>query len=120
MAGVTDRPFRMLADVRRGTRGVGDDHVRRAAVDDDENTVRMDHAGEPEPRVVQLAGDDPVALAEAARRNVDLGAQIIDINMGCPAKKVCNGCAARRCSPTNRWSRKSSRRWSPRSTFPSL
>jgi tRNA-dihydrouridine synthase B len=51
---------------------------------------RMDHAGEPEPRVVQLAGADPQALAEAARRNVDLGAQIIDINMGCPAKKVCN------------------------------
>ena len=50
----------------------------------------MDHAGEPEPRVVQLAGADPEALAEAARRNVDLGAQIIDINMGCPAKKVCN------------------------------
>jgi tRNA-dihydrouridine synthase B len=50
----------------------------------------MDHAGEPEPRVVQLAGADPLALAEAARRNVDLGAQIIDINMGCPAKKVCN------------------------------
>ena len=50
----------------------------------------MDHAGEPEPRVVQLAGADPEALAEAARRNIDLGAQIIDINMGCPAKKVCN------------------------------
>jgi tRNA-dihydrouridine synthase B len=51
---------------------------------------RMDHEGEPEPRVVQLAGADPAALAEAARRNIDLGAQIIDINMGCPAKKVCN------------------------------
>ena len=50
----------------------------------------MDHEGEPEPRVVQLAGADPAALAEAARRNIDLGAQIIDINMGCPAKKVCN------------------------------
>jgi tRNA-dihydrouridine synthase B len=51
---------------------------------------RMNHDGEPEPRVVQLAGAEPEALAEAARRNVDLGAQIIDINMGCPAKKVCN------------------------------
>ena len=50
----------------------------------------MDHDGEPEPRVVQLVGSDPAELAAAARVNVDLGAQIIDINMGCPAKKVCN------------------------------
>ena len=49
----------------------------------------MNHEGEPEPRVVQLAGADPQALAEAARLNVALGAQIIDLNMGCPAKKVC-------------------------------
>ena len=49
---------------------------------------RMNHEGEPEPRVVQLAGNDPRQLAEAARINADLGAQIIDINMGCPAKKV--------------------------------
>jgi tRNA-dihydrouridine synthase B len=49
----------------------------------------MSHEGEPEPRVVQLAGSDSQALAEAARINVDLGAQIIDLNMGCPAKKVC-------------------------------
>jgi tRNA-dihydrouridine synthase B len=51
--------------------------------------LRMSHEGEPEPRVVQLAGSDSQALAEAARINVDLGAQIIDLNMGCPAKKVC-------------------------------
>ena len=51
---------------------------------------RMDHSGEPSPRVVQIAGFDPAMMAEAARRNVDAGAQIIDINMGCPAKKVCN------------------------------
>src|SRR5213080_3683849 len=50
---------------------------------------RMDHGGEPEPRVVQLAGADPATLAAAARANVALGAQIIDLNMGCPAKKVC-------------------------------
>jgi tRNA-dihydrouridine synthase B len=50
----------------------------------------MDHEGEPEPRVVQIAGGDPEMLAEAARLNADRGAQIIDINMGCPAKKVCN------------------------------
>jgi tRNA-dihydrouridine synthase B len=49
----------------------------------------MSHEGEPEPRVVQLAGSESQALAEAARMNVDLGAQIIDLNMGCPAKKVC-------------------------------
>ncbi len=56
------------------------------------NTVksrqRMNHEGEPEPRVVQLAGNNPQQLADAARANVDLGAQIIDINLGCPAKKV--------------------------------
>ena len=51
---------------------------------------RLDHTDEPEPRVVQIAGGDPDMMAEAARRNVDAGAQIIDINMGCPAKKVCN------------------------------
>jgi tRNA-dihydrouridine synthase B len=50
----------------------------------------MDHSGEPSPRVVQIAGFDPDMMADAARRNVDAGAQIIDINMGCPAKKVCN------------------------------
>jgi len=54
---------------------------------------RMDHTGEPSPRVVQIAGFDPAMMAEAARRNVDAGAQIIDINMGCPAKKVCNRAA---------------------------
>ncbi|MFP3608058.1 tRNA-dihydrouridine synthase, partial [Paraburkholderia sp. SIMBA_053] len=51
---------------------------------------RMDHAGEPDPISVQIAGTEPAQLAEAARYNVDHGAQIIDINMGCPAKKVCN------------------------------
>jgi hypothetical protein len=50
----------------------------------------MDHSGEPSPRVVQIAGFDPLMMADAARRNVDAGAEIIDINMGCPAKKVCN------------------------------
>src|SRR6202047_1233024 len=51
---------------------------------------RMDHRGEPSPRVVQIAGFDPKMMADAARRNVDAGAEIIDINLGCPAKKVCN------------------------------
>src|SRR5262249_58145000 len=51
---------------------------------------RSDHAGEVEPIVVQIAGADPRMMADAARYNVDRGAQVIDINMGCPAKKVCN------------------------------
>jgi tRNA-dihydrouridine synthase B len=91
MAGVTDRPFRQLcrrfgatlapaemlsADQRLWTSG--------------KSQRRMDHEGEPEPRVVQLVGSDPAQLAAAARINIDLGAQIIDINMGCPAKKVFN------------------------------
>lgn len=91
MAGVTDRPFRILC------RTLGAGLAASEMITSDtrlwhtrKSQRRMDHAGEPEPRVVQLAGADPAALAEAARRNVDLGAQIIDINMGCPAKKVCN------------------------------
>ena len=58
--------------------------------DTKKSRLRMDHTGEPSPRVVQIAGFDPQMMAEAALRNVDAGAQIIDINMGCPAKKVCN------------------------------
>ncbi len=91
MAGVTDRPFRILA------RRLGAALAASEMITSDtrlwnsrKSRQRMDHEGEPEPRVVQLAGADPAALAEAARRNIDLGAQIIDINMGCPAKKVCN------------------------------
>jgi tRNA-dihydrouridine synthase B len=91
MAGVTDRPFRVLA------RSFGAGLAASEMITSDvrlwttkKTRARMNHEGEPEPRVVQLAGSDPDALAEAARRNIDLGAQIIDINMGCPAKKVCN------------------------------
>ncbi len=89
MAGVTDRPFRILC--RRFGAGLAASEMITA----DQrlwHTVksrqRMNHEGEPEPRVVQLAGNDPQQLAAAARANVDLGAQIIDINLGCPAKKV--------------------------------
>ena len=57
------------------------------------SSLRMIHSGDAEPRSVQIAGGDPQMLAEAARRNVEMGAQIIDINMGCPAKKVCNKAA---------------------------
>ena len=91
MAGVTDRPFRQIA--RRFGAGLAASEMITSDVrlwTTKKTRARMNHEGEPEPRVVQLAGADPEALAEAARRNVDLGAQIIDINMGCPAKKVCN------------------------------
>src|ERR1700689_3406599 len=91
MAGVTDRPFRILC--RRFGAGLAASEMLSADVrlwDTPKSRRRMDHAGEPSPRVVQIAGFDPSMMAEAARRNVDAGAQIIDINMGCPAKKVCN------------------------------
>jgi len=90
MAGVTDRPFRILC--RRLGAGLAASEMLTADTrlwHTDKSRRRMDHRGEPEPRVVQLAGADPHALAEAARINVALGAQIIDLNMGCPAKKVC-------------------------------
>ena len=91
MAGVTDRPFRMLC--RRFGAGLAPSEMLSADIrlwDTVKSRRRMDHAGEPSPRVVQIAGFDPSMMAEAARRNVDAGAEIIDINMGCPAKKVCN------------------------------
>lgn len=91
MAGVTDRPFRILC--RRFGAGLAASEMLSADVrlwDTPKSRRRMDHTGEPSPRVVQIAGFDPQMMADAARRNVDAGAQIIDINMGCPAKKVCN------------------------------
>ena len=91
MAGVTDRPFRILC--RRFGAGLAASEMLSADVrlwDTPKSRRRMDHSGEPSPRVVQIAGFDPSMMADAARRNVDAGAQIIDINMGCPAKKVCN------------------------------
>jgi tRNA-dihydrouridine synthase B len=89
MAGVTDRPFRILC--KRFGAGLAASEMLTADQrlwNTTKSRQRMNHEGEPEPRVVQLAGNDPVQLADAARVNVDLGAQIIDINMGCPAKKV--------------------------------
>ena len=94
MAGVTDKPFRMLC--KRLGAGLC---VSEMTTSDPRfwNTPkslrRMDHAGEPDPVSVQIAGTEPRQLAEAARHNVDHGAQIVDINMGCPAKKVCNAWA---------------------------
>ncbi|MGM0768766.1 MAG: tRNA dihydrouridine synthase DusB [Pseudomonadota bacterium] len=94
MAGVTDRPFRLLcrdmgAGLAVSEMVIADSklwHTRKSR-------FRMNHAGEPEPRSVQIAGGDPEMLANAARLNAEYGAQIIDINMGCPAKKVCNKAA---------------------------
>jgi len=94
MAGVTDRPFRQLCR-RFGAALVVSEmvtadqrlwHTRKSS-------LRRDHAGEPAPISVQIAGTDPRQMADTARRDVDHGAQIIDINMGCPAKKVCNRAA---------------------------
>jgi tRNA-dihydrouridine synthase B len=91
MAGVTDRPFRMLC--RRFGAGLAASEMLSSDArlwDTPKSRHRRDHRGEPGPRAVQIAGFDPQMMADAARRNVDAGAEIIDINMGCPAKKVCN------------------------------
>ena len=94
MAGVTDKPFRLLC--KRLGAGYAVSEMTTADPrlwSTKKSRHRMDHAGEPAPIGVQIAGADPQALAEAARHNVALGAQIVDINMGCPAKKVCNAWA---------------------------
>lgn len=91
MAGVTDRPFRQLCKELGAGMAVSEMVTANALLWGSEKTRRrIDHAGEVEPRVVQIAGAIPEQMAEAARFNVEQGAQIIDINMGCPAKKVCN------------------------------
>ena len=91
MAGVTDKPFRMLCKRLGAGLCVSEMTTSDPRLWKTEKSLhRMDHAGEPAPVSVQIAGTDPLVLAEAARYNVDHGAQIIDINMGCPAKKVCN------------------------------
>jgi len=91
MAGITDRPFRRLARRYGAALAVSEMVSSRPELRSSRKTLlRMDHAGEPGPVSVQVAGSDPQMLADAARYNVERGAQIIDINMGCPAKKVCN------------------------------
>ena len=94
MAGVTDKPFRVLckrlgAGLCVSEMTTSDPRFWQTA----KSRHRMDHVGEPDPVSVQIAGTVPEVMAEAARFNVDHGAQLIDINMGCPAKKVCNAWA---------------------------
>jgi tRNA-dihydrouridine synthase B len=94
MAGVTDRPFRQLCKKLGAGLAVSEMVSSNSALWGSKQTLRrMDHQGEVEPRSIQIAGADPNMMAEAARFNVERGAQIIDINMGCPAKKVCNAMA---------------------------
>ncbi len=91
MAGVTDRPFRMLCKKLGAGYAVSEMVTSNSLLYGSAKTLRRaNHEGEVEPISVQIAGADPKMLAEAAKYNVDHGAQIIDINMGCPAKKICN------------------------------
>lgn len=91
MAGVTDLPFRRLCRRMGAALAAGEMLSADPRLwDTPHSRRRRDHSGEPGPRVVQIAGGDPQAMADAARRNVDAGAEIIDVNMGCPAKRVCN------------------------------
>ncbi len=94
MAGVTDKPFRLLckqlgAGLAVSEMTTSDPRFWNTA----KSLHRMDHVGEPDPVSVQIAGTVPAIMADAARHNVEHGAQLIDINMGCPAKKVCNAWA---------------------------
>lgn len=91
MAGVTDQPFRLLCRQLGAGLVVSEMVTSNPALFKTRKTqLRLNHTGEPEPRAVQIAGADPEQMAQAAVFNVEHGAQIIDINMGCPAKKVCN------------------------------
>src|SRR6266581_1292006 len=91
MAGVTDRPFRQLCKRFGAALAVSEMVASNSLLWGSEKTRRRaNHEGEVDPISVQIAGADPKMMAEAARYNVGEGAQIIDINMGCPAKKVCN------------------------------
>ncbi len=91
MAGVTDRPFRQLCKMLGAGYAVSEMTASDTRLwSTDKSRRRRDHEGEVAPIAVQIAGTEPVQMAEAARLNVAHGAQVIDINMGCPAKKVCN------------------------------
>ena len=91
MAGVTDRPFRQLCKQLGAGYAVSEMAASNPKLwATEKSSRRTNHDGEMEPKAVQIAGADPKMLADCARHNVDRGAQIIDINMGCPVKKVCN------------------------------
>ena len=91
MAGVTDRPFRQLSKTMGAGMAVSEMVASNSLLWGSEKTMRRgNHQGEVEPKVVQIAGSNPAMMAEAALYNIASGAQIIDINMGCPAKKICN------------------------------
>jgi tRNA-dihydrouridine synthase B len=91
MAGVTDRPFRQLSKTMGAGMAVSEMVASNSLLWGSEKTIRRgNHQGEVEPKVVQIAGSNPAMMAEAALYNIASGAQIIDINMGCPAKKICN------------------------------
>jgi tRNA-dihydrouridine synthase B len=91
MAGVTDRPFRQLCKKFGAGLAVSEMVASNSLLWGSQKTLRRaNHEGEVEPISVQIAGADPAMMAQAARYNVEQGAQIVDINMGCPAKKVCN------------------------------
>ena len=91
MAGVTDRPFRQLCKKFGAGMAVSEMVTSNSLLYGSQKTLRRaNHEGEVDPISVQIAGADPKMMAEAAQFNVDHGAQIIDINMGCPAKKICN------------------------------
>lgn len=91
MAGVTDRPFRQLCKELGAGYAVSEMAASNPRLwQTEKSSRRINHEGEMEPKAVQIAGADPLMLAECAKFNVERGAQIIDINMGCPVKKVCN------------------------------
>lgn len=91
MAGVTDRPYRRLCKTLGAQYAVTEMAASNPRLWDTVKTARrLDHTGEPDPIAVQITGSDPAMMAEAALFNIDKGAHIIDINMGCPVKKVCN------------------------------
>jgi tRNA-dihydrouridine synthase B len=91
MAGVTDRPFRQLCKKMGAGLAVSEMVTSNSLLYGSAKTQRRaNHDGEVAPISVQIAGSNPSMMAQAARHNVDRGAQIIDINMGCPAKKICN------------------------------
>ncbi len=94
MAGVTDRPFRAVCRAVGATAVTAEMVTADTSLYASDKTVhRLNMQGEPGPRIVQIVGSDPQQMADAARANVDRGAHIVDINMGCPAKKVCKRAA---------------------------